>query len=125
MWIVGIAHHRWANRSDEAFLYCEGIIIAEEGQNPIVRQTARVFGEGLRGDTDGGDFETSFFVAVFGLPQEHEPLLNFWLAARAVAPHERSARANLGRPRRVESTRRKNSSGNQAARGRHRGDGPH
>src|SRR6202167_2094482 len=92
---VGIAHHRWANRSHEAFLYCDGIIIAEEAQNPIVRQTARVFGEGLRGDTDGGDFETSFFVAGFGLPQELERVLNFCLAVRAGEPHERSDRANF------------------------------
>ena len=125
MWIVGIAHHPWANRSDEAFLYCEGIIIAEEGLNPIVRQTARVFGEGLRGDTEGGDFETSFFVAGFGLPEELERVLNFGLVVRAVEPHERSDRANLGLRRRVEGIRRKSSRGNQAARRKHSGDGQH
>src|ERR1700679_2326207 len=112
MWIVGIAHHRWANRSDEAFLYCEGIIIAEEGQHPILLRTARVFGGGLRGDTDGGDFETSFFVAGFGLPEELERVLNFGLVVRAAGPPERSDRANLGLRRRVEGIRRKNRRGN-------------
>src|SRR5271154_2503773 len=96
MWVVSIAHHRWANRGDEAFLYREGIVVVEEGQNLFVRQAARVFGKGLGGDADGSDFETSFFVGGFGLSEELQCIFNLSLILRAVEPHKRGDGANFG-----------------------------
>ena len=65
-------HHGWTDGGVEAFFYRQRVILTEEREGFFVGEIASVFGERLRGDANGLDFVSGFFVGGLGLAQESE-----------------------------------------------------
>ena len=71
------------------------------------RQAARVFGEGLRGDSNGLHFEAGLFIGGFCLAQEFQCVLSLLFIVGTVQAHKRSDRADIWARRHFKRARGK------------------